>query len=182
MLIRQFIAAAFLVLASCTTIPEANLPVVGQIEYRIGAGDKLALTVFREESLSGEFTVNELGVMSLPLVGDIQAEGRTLPEFRAELVALLSREFVRDPNVTVSVVNYRPVYVLGEVERPGEYAYNERMTVYALVAMAGGFTYRANQNVAIVRHEGDTQEREYALTSGSAVQPGDTIRFGQRYF
>jgi polysaccharide export outer membrane protein len=182
MFIRRFVAAIFLALAACASVPDASLPTVGQVEYRIGPGDRLALSVFREESLSGEFTVNELGVASLPLVGDIQAAGKTLPEFRADLVTLLGSEFVRDPNVTVNVVNYRPVYVLGEVTRPGEYAYNERMTVYALVAMAGGFTYRANQNIAMVRHENDPEERAYELTSGAAVLPGDTIRFVQRYF
>lgn len=89
---------------------------------------------------------------------------------------------MRDPRVTVNVASYRPVYVLGEVSNPGEYAYTERMTVYALVAKAGGFTYRANQNVAFIRHENEAQERAYSLTSGGAIMPGDTIRFEQRYF
>ncbi len=182
MVFRALIAAFTLALAACTTTPTATLPSIDQVEYRIGAGDKLNLTVFREDSLSGEFQVNEAGLLSLPLVGDIQASGKTLSQFRDDLTTLLGSEFVRDPRVTVNVASYRPVYVLGEVSNPGEYAYTERMTVYALVAKAGGFTYRANQNVAFIRHENEAQERAYSLTSGGAIMPGDTIRFEQRYF
>lgn len=182
MVFRAIAASLLLALAACTTTPTATLPSIDQVEYRIGAGDKLNLTVFREDSLSGEFQVNEAGLLSLPLVGDIPAAGKTVPQFREDLTTLLGTEFVRDPRVTVSVATYRPVYVLGEVEQPGEYAYSERMTVYALVAKAGGFTYRANQSVVFIRHENQAEERAYSLTSGGAVMPGDTIRFEQRYF
>jgi len=182
MVFRAIIAALTLALAACTTTPTAMLPSIDQVQYRIGAGDKLSLTVFREETLSGEFQVNEAGLLSLPLVGDIKASGKTVPEFRDDLTMLLGSEFVRDPRVTVNVASYRPVYVLGEVEQPGEYPYTERMTIYALVAKAGGFTYRANQTVAFIRHENEAEERAYSLTSGGAVMPGDTIRFAQRYF
>ena len=183
MLMRAILLAFSLMLSACaTTTATDTLPAINSVEYRIGAGDKLALRVFREESLSGEFQVSEAGVISLPLVGDIQASGKTVPQFRADLIALLAQEFVRDPNVTVSVVNYRPVYVLGEVERPGEFDYSENLTVFALVAKAGGFTYRADQNVVMIRHENETEERAYRLTSGGAVQPGDTVRFVARYF
>lgn len=183
MLMRAFLFACCLVLGACaTTSATQTLPSIDQVEYRIGAGDKLALAVFREEALSGEFQVNEAGMISLPLVGDIQASGKTVPQFRTDLTAFLAREFVRDPNVTVSVVDYRPVYVLGEVENPGEFEYSENMSVFALVAKAGGFTYRADQTVVMVRHENEADERAYVLTSGGAVQPGDTVRFVARYF
>lgn len=182
MLFRSILVAAMLALSACASTPTASLPTIGQVEYRLGAGDEIALTVFREESLSGNFQVNESGLVSLPLVGDIEAAGKTVPQFRDDLTALLGAEFVRDPNVTVSVVNYRPVYVLGEVQNPGEYGYTENMSVFALVARAGGFTYRANEDMVYIRHEGEAEERAYAVTSGGAVQPGDTIRFVERYF
>lgn len=182
MAFRAVILALFVFLGGCASV-DANriLPTVDAMEYRIGAGDKLAIAVFREDALTGEFTVNELGILSLPLVGEIQAGGKSVPQFREELTATLG-EYVRSPRVTVSVVSYRPVYVLGEVQRPGEYEYTERMSIYALVAKAGGFTYRADQSVVFVRHENETEESAYRLTSGAAVMPGDTVRFGQRYF
>lgn len=182
MLKKVFALAFCLIIAACASTPTATLPTINQVEYRIGAGDTLRLTVFREESLSGEFQVGESGAINLPLVGDIQAGGKTIPEFRTDLTALLGQEFVRDPNVTVAVVSYRPVYVLGEVTNPGQYDYAENMTVFALVARAGGFTYRADQTIAMIRHESEPEERAYELTSGGAVLPGDTVRFVARYF
>lgn len=182
MLMRVFGLAFFLLLSACATTAGNDLPTVDQVEYRIGAGDVIALNVFREETLSGDFQVSEAGVISMPLVGDIQAAGKTIPQFRADLTELLGSEFVRDPNVTVSVTNYRPVYVLGEVQSPGEFEYTENMTVFALVAKAGGFTYRADQSVVMIRHEDEAEERAYRLTSGGAVLPGDTVRFVARYF
>jgi len=182
MLKKVFVLAMCLIAAACVTVPTVALPTINQVQYRIGAGDTLRLTVFREESLSGEFQVGESGAINLPLVGDIQASGKTIPEFRTDLTALLGQEFVRDPNVTVAVVSYRPVYVLGEVENPGQFDYAENMTVYALVARAGGFTYRADQSIVMIRHENEVEERAYELTSGGAVLPGDTVRFVARYF
>lgn len=183
MVLRVFLLAVCLFLSACTSVEgTANLPTVDQVQYRIGPGDRIQLTVFREEALSGEFQVNEQGLMSLPLVGDIQAAGKTIPEFRADLTNLLGREFVRDPNVTLSVVDYRPVFILGEVENPGQFDYSENMTVFALVARAGGFTYRADQTVVMIRHENEAEETAYRLTSGGAVLPGDTVRLVARYF
>jgi protein involved in polysaccharide export with SLBB domain len=182
MLKRMLVLAVSLVLAACAATPTASLPTINQVEYRIGGGDTLRLTVFREEALSGEFQVNEAGMINLPLVGDIQASGKTIPEFRADLTELLGREFVRDPNVTVAVANYRPVYILGEVTNPGQYDYAENMTVFALVARAGGFTYRADQSQVMIRHENEAEERAYSLSSGGAILPGDTVRFTARYF
>jgi len=180
--VRVLIAAACLALAGCSTTPERALPPVGEVQYRIGVGDEIALAVFREDALSGTFQVNESGIMSLPLVGDIVAAGKTVPELRTDLTALLGAEFVRDPNVTVSVVSYRPVYILGEVARPGQYDFSDNMTVYALVAQAGGFTYRADESMVLIRHEDEADETAYRLTPNGAVLPGDTIRFVERYF
>lgn len=180
--VRVLILAAFLALTGCASTPGAELPMVGNVQYRIGSGDQIDLAVFREESLSGRFRVNESGLMSLPLVGDIQAAGKTIPQLREDLTTLLSAEFVRDPNVTVSVVNYRPVFVLGEVANPGQYEFSDNMTVYALVAKAGGFTYRADQSQVMIRHESESEETAYRLTASGAVLPGDTIRFVERFF
>lgn len=182
MLKRAFLLAISLALAACATTPTQTLPSINQVEYRLGAGDRINLVVFREEELSGEFQVNEAGLISLPLVGDIMARGKTLPEFRDDLVALLGREYVRDPQVSLNVINYRPVFVLGEVARPGRFDYSENMTVFALVALAGGFTYRADQSKVFIRHEDGDEEIAYRLTSGGAVLPGDTVRIVERYF
>ncbi len=181
-LLKVFTLAMCLAASACATVPGDTLPSIEQVEYRIAPGDTLQLTVFREESLSGEFQVGEAGLMRLPLVGNVEAGGKTIAELRADITARLSEEFLRDPNVSVTVTNYRPVYVLGEVANPGQYVYAEGLTVHALVARAGGFSFRAQEKIVHIRHAGEADERAYALTSSGAVRPGDTVRIGARYF
>ncbi|SFF86866.1 polysaccharide export outer membrane protein [Novosphingobium sp. CF614] len=169
-------------LMGCASTASTALPSVDVAEYRLSAGDRLKLEVFREEGLSGEYVVNEEGMVGLPMVGDVKAAGKTLAQLRGELTETLGREYVRNAKINLDVVSYRPIYILGEVEKPGEYAYTRQMSVQALVAKAGGFTYRANENVVYVRHAGEASEAAYKLTSGAAVLPGDTVRIEPRYF
>ena len=176
------VLAATMSIAGCGASASLQLPGVDVVEYRLSPGDRLKLEVLREDSLSGEYVVSDGGTIGLPLVGDVVAAGRTLSQLRAELAATLAREYVRDARINLDVVSYRPIYILGEVQKPGEYAYGDRMSVLALVAKAGGFTYRANEKVVFVRHSGEAAERAYQLTSGAAVLPGDTVRIDKRYF
>jgi Periplasmic protein involved in polysaccharide export len=158
------------------------LPTVDAVEYRLSRGDRLKLEVFREEGLSGEYVINDQGMIGLPMVGQVQAAGKTVSQLREELTATLGQEYVRNARLNLDVVSYRPIYILGEVQTPGEYAYSDKMSVYALVAKAGGFTYRANEKVVFIRHANEATETAYKLTSGAAVLPGDTVRIDRRYF
>ncbi len=179
---RFLVLIASLVMTACTHSPRAELPPVGGFQQRLAAGDRLKLDVFREKDLSGEYTVNDEGNLAMPMIGTIKAAGKTLPDLRQELGGMLSEGFVRDARITLEVVSYRPIYILGEVQKPGEYTFSEGMSVFALVAKAGGFTYRANQSVVHIRHANESTERAYRVTSGAAVVPGDTIRIGPRFF
>lgn len=163
-------------------LPNNELPRIDVVQQRLAPGDRLKLDVFREKDLSGEYVVNDEGNLGLPLVGTVKAAGKTLPDLRRELTDLLREGYVRDARITLDVVGYRPIYILGEVQKPGEYTFAEGMSVFALVAKAGGFTYRANQNVAHVRHANEADERAYRLNSGAAIMPGDTVRIGPRFF
>lgn len=174
--------AAIFLLAACGTPQLSERAPVGNFEYRIGAGDRLRVATYGEDRLTGEFTVNAAGAVSFPLLGPVPAAGQTVPEFNVSLRALLASQFMRNPQVTVEMVNFRPVYILGEVQRPGEFPFGDRMSIYALVAKAGGFTYRANQGYVFVRGEDETEERAVRLSSGTAVHPGDTIRIPERTF
>ncbi|CDO37119.1 conserved exported hypothetical protein [Novosphingobium sp. KN65.2] len=182
MAIRLMIVALFMLIAGCTTVATRSLPNVDSLAYQLSPGDRLRLDVFREDALSGEYAIDDAGFITLPLAGDVQAAGKTLARLRQDLQTLLSREYVRDARIAIDVVGYRPIYILGEVEKPGEYPYAEGMSVHGLVAKAGGFTYRANEHVVYIRHGRETEETAYRLTSGAAVLPGDTVRVGQRYF
>lgn len=149
--------------------------------YRLGPADQLRITVFNEPGLTGQFVVGSQGTVAYPLVGDVQAAGLTVEEFTASLRTKLAA-FLRTPSVNVEVANYRPFFILGEVQRPGTYPYSIDLTVMNAVAIAGGFTYRANQHRVYIRRASETQERAYDLTVATPVMPGDTVRIGERLF
>lgn len=180
--LRAWALPLALLLPACSPAELGERPPVGAYEYRIGPGDRLRVATYGEERLTGEFAVNAAGQVSFPLLGEVPASGRTVAEFNADVRSRLASQFMRNPQVTVEMVSFRPVYILGEVQRPGEFPYGDRMSVYALVAKAGGFTYRANQKYIYVRGEGELAERAIRLSSATSVQPGDTIRVGERTF
>ena len=151
-------------------------------EYRLGAADKVRVTVFGEEALTGEFIVGGNGKISLPLIGETQAAGLTISEFQAEIANALSQGFINEPRVSARVLNYRPFYILGEVSQPGTYPYTNNLTVLNAVATAGGFTYRANITRVFIKRVDGAAEVEYPLTTSTRVAPGDTIRIGERLF
>lgn len=151
-------------------------------EYRLGVADKVRVTVFGEAALTGEFLVGGNGKISLPLIGETQASGLTISEFQSEVANALRNGFITEPRVSAEVLNYRPFYILGEVNTPGEYPYTNNLTALNAVATAGGFTYRAdNRRVFIKRADGDS-EQEFPLTTSTRVAPGDTIRIRERLF
>jgi protein involved in polysaccharide export with SLBB domain len=150
--------------------------------YRLGADDRVRITVYGEPTLSGEYAVNTEGQISFPLVGMFKAGGLTISELTTQLTAALGNGYYKNPHLVVDMVAYRPVYVLGEVNKAGQYPYVAGMTVLGAVASAGGFTYRANQKTVMIRHNGATTEDRSPLTANLIVYPGDTIRIRERYF
>jgi protein involved in polysaccharide export with SLBB domain len=151
-------------------------------EYRLGSGDKVRVTTFGEDALTGEFFVGGSGKVAMPLVGELDAAGMTAREFQTRVETALKDGYLRDPRVSVEVLTYRPFYILGEVTRPGEYPYTNGLTVLNAVATANGFTYRANKNRVFIKRADATREEAYPLTSTTQVAPGDTIRIGERFF
>jgi polysaccharide export outer membrane protein len=150
--------------------------------YRLGADDKIRVITFGEDSLSGEFLIGGAGKVSLPLVGEVQAAGMTIPEFQKEVETALLNGYLKDPHVSVEVLTYRPFYILGEVQKPGEYPYSNGLTVLNAVATANGFTYRANTKKVFIKRADSKSEEAFPLTSTTPVAPGDTIRIGERFF
>lgn len=150
--------------------------------YRLAPDDKIKITVYGEDALTGEYLVRSDGTISFPLVGAVKADGLTLAEFQDALTARLGATALTDPKVTADIEEYRPFYILGEVNKAGQYPYRVGMTVNAAVATAGGFTYRANHKTVAIQHRGEAGERKYRLQSDLPVQPGDTIRVLERFF
>jgi polysaccharide export outer membrane protein len=150
--------------------------------YRLAADDRLRITVYGEPQLSGEFAVNSEGRISFPLLGMVDAQGRTVSELANALTRALDASYYKNPHLVVDLIASRPVYVLGEVNKAGQYPYQSGMTVLASVATAGGFTYRANQKIVMIRHVGQASEDREPLTADLIVQPGDTVRIKERHF
>ncbi len=150
--------------------------------YKLGNADRLRITVFGEPTLSGEFVVDGTGQISLPLIGEIHATGKTVREVQREYEGKLKDGYLNSPRVSAEVIDFRPYYILGEVGRPGEYPYQDGLTVLNAVATAGGFSYRANKKTVFVRGANATEEVAVPLTSSTQVTPGDTIRIGERLF
>jgi polysaccharide export outer membrane protein len=169
-------------ISSAVPAAAATSTVAGAQEYRIAAGDKVKINTFGEDRFSGEFLVHRDGKITFPLFGDIPAAGLAPSQLASAISSKLAPDYLRDPRVTAEVISYRPVYILGEVARPGQYAYTEGMTMDALIAQAGGFSYRANRKRAFVRHDNESSEQRLDLQGSMSVRPGDTIRIPQRIF
>lgn len=150
--------------------------------YILGPRDKLRIIVYGETALSGEFFVSSNGKLSLPLIGEVQAAGLTVSRLQATIENSLKEGYLKDPRVSAEVLTFRPFYILGEVSKPGEYPYNDGLTVLAAVATAGGFTYRANTKRVFIKGANDTSEKSVKLNSSTMVTPGDTIRVPERFF
>lgn len=150
--------------------------------YQLAPDDKVKINVYGEEGLTGTFTVASNGAISYPLLGEVIAGGLTLAQLQAQLTARLRDGYLNDPKVSVDITEYRPFYILGEVNKAGEYPYRVGLTVDAAVATAGGFTYRANHRTVAIQHRGEAREVRYQLVPGVQVLPGDTIRILERFF
>lgn len=149
----------------------------------IQPGDKLKITVFGEEQLNGEYYVDLSGDLSIPLSGTIHAAGLTRLELSKKIAAKLKKGdyFVR-PEVTVDISSFRPFYVLGEVDKPGEYPYQASLNVESAIAIAGGETYRANEDTILIQRLGEVGFRECPMSPKILVYPGDIVRVPERYF
>lgn len=149
---------------------------------RLQGGDKIRVTVFGEDKLTGEFEIDPGGFVSLPLAGTIRAVGLTKTELEQDLSKRFKSDYLRNPKVTVDIATFLPFYVLGEVEKPGEYPFKSGMNVMSAIAVAGGNTYRASKTQVLIQRSGERGLREYPLSSTIPVQPGDLIRVPERYF
>jgi len=164
-----------------TAAPAAASPATGQ-SYTLGSGDKLRVIVFGEDDISGQFELDGNGNFSMPLIGQIVAGGQTPGQVEAMIASKLRQGYLRDPSVSVEVLNYRPFYIHGEVKSAGEYPYANGLTLQSAVAKAGGYTYRANTNTVYIRRANQTTEQAYNLDRPIEIFPGDTVRIPERFF
>lgn len=152
-------------------------------QYFLGPGDQIRIITYGEEQLTGEFRVDASGDIALPLVGSVHAAGLTSQQLASTLTSTLRKsKLYQNPSVSVEVVAYRPVFVLGEVSKPGQYPYQPGMSVVTAVAVAGGFTYRAVLDRFSIVRSTPNGPVEGSATRETLVQPGDVITVYERIF
>ena len=151
-------------------------------DYRFGPSDKLRVTVYGEDDLSGEFQIDSAGFIRLPLIGPMKAAGSSAHELETFVAQTLDDGYLADAHVSIEVTTYRPFYIIGQVGKPGEYPYVSNMNALNAVALAGGFTEKAVESTIYIRHEGDAQEHEIPVDEFTRVQPGDVVRVPETTF
>ena len=150
-------------------------------DYTLAAGDRIRVTVYGHDDLSGEFQLDGSGNIALPLIQTVAASGQTPHQLEQAITDRLQSEYLRNPLVSVEVVAQRPFYILGEVSAPGSYPYTAGITVVKAAALAGGFTYRANTKKVRITRDGNAEPIERASLQ-SEIKPGDVIEVPERFF
>ena len=150
--------------------------------YRLGVGDKIKLAVFGEQDLSGSLEVNTQGTVQVPLIGEVPAKGLSVNEFKEQVQRRLASGYIKSPKVSVEMLSYRPVFVHGEVKNGGEFPFKFGTRLRDAVAMAGGYTYRAEKSYVLLTRDGEQQEMRVSMPSDFVLMPGDNVRVPERFF
>src|SRR3984957_2342616 len=150
--------------------------------YHLGSGDRIHVGVFGQPDLNGDYVVDGGGSVQLPLIGTVKAVGLTVAEFQKQGTSKFADGYLVNPNVEVDVVSYRPFYIIGEIRGPGQYPYVNGMSILNAVALAGGFTDRADKSEVYIRRNGSAKEIEYPGDETTKVNPGDIVRISERFF
>jgi polysaccharide biosynthesis/export protein len=192
-MIRRCAVAALALLASVLAAcdgprglagePPARAAMAQADSYLLSPGDKLKVTVFNEPDLTGEFQISHSGDIAFPLIGIVAAAGMSVGEFQNQLLRRLRNGYVRNARVSVEIASYRPFNVFGEVRNAGQFAFRPGLTVQDAIAIAGGFTYRANTRTAYIRRGTANTEMTVQLDGPRvSILPGDDVRVPERYF
>jgi polysaccharide biosynthesis/export protein len=182
MFARLVLLGLTLALGACAPTLAGRIdPAVDQ-PYLLGPGDKLRVVVFGQEGLSNSYAVDAAGKINMPLIAQVEARDRTTEQLSRLIAARLRDGYVREPHVAVEVESYRPFFVLGEVTAAGQYAYVNGLTVEKAIAVAGGYTPRAQRYGAVVARVVGGQLMHEAVPLSFPVRPGDTITVEERWF
>jgi polysaccharide biosynthesis/export protein len=160
----------------------APMPVAYDAAYRLDAGDKLRIVVYGQEGLTNTYAIDAGGSITMPLIGSVPARGRTPAGLASEITAKLRNGYIREPSVAVEIESYRPFFILGEVQAPGQYPYVPNMSVESAVAIAGGFSPRARRDRVTLTHTDSSGSMRVVVPLGTAINPGDTVLVGERWF
>jgi polysaccharide export outer membrane protein len=151
-------------------------------DYVLGPGDQVAISVFGEPDLSVEFTLGDSGALNYPFLGEIRVAGLTMPELETRIADGLRGDYLINPDVTVSITQYRPFFLNGEVRRPGGYSYQPGLTLEKALALAGGLSPRAARSKIVVKRASELSDVEVNIKMSDPVYAGDVITVPQSFF
>ena len=150
--------------------------------YKVGAGDRITVRVAGEPDLSSDYLVDGAGTISLPYIQTITIAGLTAPQIEDMISSRLRKGFLRDPQVSVQVSNLRPFYILGEVNTSGSFAYQPGITVQNAIAIAGGYSARADQDKVLITRKNSDGTQTYKVPVTTQIYPGDIVYVRERWF
>jgi polysaccharide export outer membrane protein len=159
---------------------------IGVTGYKLGAGDLISISVYDEDDLSLELRIGLSGQISYPLLGDVVVSGLTPKLLEEKLTSGLKGPYLVAPSVNVSILEYRPFYVIGEVKKPGSYPFHPGLTVDKAISISGGFTERASKDSIYVIHDTGLQKsprkEKQEVELFDVIQPGDVVTIEQSFF
>ncbi len=179
-----FSVIGLMLISGCATDPTVTDAVHHELvsPYRLDSGDHLRVIVFGQPDLTNTYVIDQAGAISMPLIGTVRVRGHTTGQVESAIASRLRNGFVRNPDVSVEVDRYRPFFVMGEVTAAGQYSFVPGMTVQQAIAVAGGFTQRADKtSIEVTRSSGGTVSTATLLLS-DPVAPGDTLYVRERLF
>ena len=150
--------------------------------YILGRGDLIGIQVFDEPDLTLDARVSSSGNINYSYLGDVRVSGKTPLELEKHISSLLENGFLVNPSVNVSVKEFRPFFIGGEVRSPGSYPFQPGLTLSKAIALAGGLTDRAStRRMFVVKQGGDASDPQ-KVALGAAIEPGDTISIREGFF
>jgi polysaccharide export outer membrane protein len=183
---RRWLSAFFLLAAialqGCAARQNGYADFTADVPYTLASGDRLRVLVFGQDALSNTYGVDSSGHISMPLIGPVMVQGMTTRALERSVEAKLAAGFIREPKVSIEVDAYRPFFVLGEVTTSGQYPFINGMTVETAIAVAGGFTPRANKGAVDLTRVIDGHPLTASVPVSQPVKPGDTIYVKERFF
>jgi len=150
--------------------------------YKVGAGDRLTIRVAGEVDLTNDYLVDGAGNISMPYIDTTPVAGLTTAEIERVIAARLRTGYLRNPSVSVQVTTPRPFFILGEVNTAGSFAYQPGMSVQNAIAIAGGYTPRANQGAVLVTRKNVNGTETFKVPVTTQIYPGDIIYIRERWF
>ena len=181
-ILMSFVVLSMATVTGSCASPGAGLPplaATAQGPYQLGPGDQIRVTVFGLDALNNTYLVGDTGTISLPMIGTVEASGKTVAHFETDIAeSIRARQLMLDPKVSAQILAYRPFFIMGEVQRPGQYPYVPGMSIMTAVSIAGGYTFRADTKAVTVTRS----SAKGRASPESNVQPGDLIQVKESWF